>query len=121
MNNDRHRPHLPRAIPPPTAASRPPIRGPRVQADRSRIERQQLGGETRVRVPLSGPVNENWRRAYRLLQLDSTGYFRFRLELESAVVTFTSRHADGTLLFLMEQLDGFLDLVNAKASTDKGI
>jgi hypothetical protein len=80
------------------------------------MERQGLGAEVRIRIPLAGGVDENWRRAYRLVQLDSTGYFRYRLDLESPVVSFTARRADGTLAFLLAQLDAFLDLVNGKAS-----
>jgi hypothetical protein len=88
----------------------------RVHADRSHVERQGSAGETRLRVPLLGAVDEPWRRAYRLIQLDSTGYFRYRLELGSPVVTFTGRHADSDLGFFMNQLDAFLELVNARAS-----
>ncbi len=88
----------------------------RVRADAAGMDRQALGTETRIRLRLSGLVDENWRRAYRLVQLDSTGYFRYRLELESPTVTFTSRPSDGSLSFLMNQLDAFLERVNAQAS-----
>jgi hypothetical protein len=87
-----------------------------VRADRPNAERQGLAGETRARVPLLGAVDERWRRAYRLVQLDSTGYFRYRLELGSPIVTFTGRHADADFGFFMNQLDAFLDLVNTRAS-----
>ena len=88
----------------------------RVRADASRIERQGLGAETRVRVPLDGPVDVNWRCAYRLVQLDSTGYFRYRLDLESPVVGFSVRGTEGTLAASLGQLDAFLELVNGKAN-----
>jgi hypothetical protein len=88
----------------------------RVRADAAGLDRQALGSETRIRVPLSGAIDENWRRAYRLVQLDSTGFFRYRLELEAPIVTFTARPSDGTFSFLMNQLDAFLERVNALAS-----
>jgi hypothetical protein len=88
----------------------------RVQADPTRIDRQGLGAETRVRVPLAGPVDVNWRCAYRLVQLDSTGYFRYRLDLESPVVSFSVRGGEGAMSASLTQLQAFLDLVNAKAS-----
>lgn len=69
-----------------------------------------------MRLPLLGRVDESWRRAYRLVQLDSTGFFRYRLELESPTLTFTARHPDGSLGLLMDQLDVFLERVNAEAS-----
>ena len=109
-----------RPNPPSTRApgAAPPIAPPayRVRVDTGRIERQGLGAETRVRVPLTGRVDENWRRAYRLIQLDSTGYFRYRLDLETPVVTFSTRASDGTVAFHLAQLEAFLDLVNGRAS-----
>jgi hypothetical protein len=107
-----------RTMAPPASAQQARIRPLvyRVRADASRIERQGLGAETRVRVPLNGPVDVSWRCVYRLVQLDSTGYFRYRLDLESPVVSFSVRGTDGTLAASLGQLDAFLELVNSKAS-----
>ncbi len=116
MNPPRLRARGPGIPPPPRQGEERPRPVYRVRTDAAGMDQQSLGSETRVRVPLSGAIDENWRRAYRLVQLDSTGYFRYRLELESPTVTFTARRSDGSLGFLLNQLEAFLQRVNAQAS-----
>ena len=116
MNPPRLRARGPGIPPPPRQGEGPPRPVYHVRADAAGMDKQSLGSETRIRVPLSGLVDENWRRAYRLVQLDSTGYFRYRLELESPTITFTARRSAGSLGSFLNQLEAFLQRVNAQAS-----
>lgn len=89
-----------------------------VAIDRKSLTRQELGSDnTRLQVELTGPVDARWRQAYRLVQLDSTDLFRFRLELEKSAITFVghSRAAD----LLLDRLEAFIATVNQKASSTR--
>ena len=67
----------------------------RIAIDVRGARRREVGrdpaGEPRVSytLPLSGALDDRWRRAFRLVQLEDTGYFRFRLELASPEISFT--------------------------------
>jgi hypothetical protein len=71
----------------------------RIAVDVRGARRREVGldptGEPRVSytLPLSGSLDDRWRRAFRLVQLEDTGYFRFRLELASPAITFTCRES----------------------------
>jgi len=95
----------------------------RVGLDRDHLRRLDIGPGplgTRIRclVPLIGEVDESWRQAFRAVQLEDTGFFRFRLEMGTNAIAFVATDSpDGkeinnelkTLAFL-------LDSVNAVAS-----
>ena len=91
-----------------------------VSLDRAHIRRIEMGPSpvgNRVRcfVPLRGDVDEHWRRSFRAVQLEDTGYFRFRLEMTSNTIAFVS--TDGEELEKELQVLAFLlDAVNAVAS-----
>jgi hypothetical protein len=77
-------------------------------------------GERRVRytIGLAGNVDDRWRRSLRAVQLDDTGFFRYRLEMGSRAVAFTcpEQHAQAELARSLKQLDSFISLVNRTAS-----
>ena len=95
----------------------------RVAMDRAHVERMDLGPGplgTRVRctVPLTGAVDEHWRACFRAVQVEDTGFFRYRLELTSDVVTFT-RTVTGMgneIVSELKTLEFLIEAVNAKAS-----
>lgn len=73
-------------------------------------------GEPRVSytIPLSGALDDRWRRSFRLVQLEETGYFRFRLELASPAISFTCRESRSAaeLSEGIRQLTVLVDRVN---------
>ncbi len=90
-----------------------------VAVNRKSLTRQELGSDnTRFRVELTGPVDACWRQAYRLVQLDSTDLFRFRLDLEKSEITLVGRShlAIADLTPLLDRLEAFVTMVNQKAS-----
>jgi len=100
----------------------------RVTLDVRGVGRREVGiepssGEPRIcyTVPLAGPVDDRWRQAFRILQLDDTGFFRFRLEMASAAITFVCRssRSAGELEAGIRQLSILVDQVN-KAATKMG-
>ncbi len=97
----------------------------RVGFERREILRAELGPGplgTRVRctVPLQGQVDEVWRRTFRTVQLEDTGFFRYRLELTSDVVTFTRTMTSGgsEIASELKSLEFLIGAVNAKATGD---
>jgi len=69
-------------------------------------------------VVLSGSVDERWARAFNIVQLDSTGFARFRLNAGERKVTFQVRTVDGAarVILLLERLDHLVEEVNRNAS-----
>lgn len=95
----------------------------RVGFERSEILRAELGPGplgTRVRctVPLQGQVDEVWRRMFRTVQLEDTGFFRFRLEMGSNRISFTVTETErgGEITAELRTLQFLLDTVSARAS-----
>jgi hypothetical protein len=77
-------------------------------------------GERKVRcsVQLSGTIDEHWRRCFRLVQMDDTGFFRFRLDIAKNVVTFSSPDGEDSPdpAFDMMRLETLVSMVNRRAS-----
>jgi hypothetical protein len=95
----------------------------RVTLDQKGMRRIELGPGplgTRVRclVPLAGDVDEHWRQSFRSVQLEDTGFFRFRLEMSSKTIAFaaTEREDDQGITAELRVLAGLLDSVNTLAS-----
>ncbi len=88
------------------------------------VDHGSLNGEvqgasrTRYSVALIGSVDERWERSYRMIQMEETGFFRFRLEPASKTVSFTVRAGDGPeqVISILERLDTFVEMVNRSAS-----
>jgi hypothetical protein len=95
----------------------------RVAIEGQSVERMDLGpgplgARVRCTVPLSGAVDEHWRACFRAVQVDDTGFFRYRLELTSDVVTFT-RTVTGRgseIASELRSLEFMIEAVNARAS-----
>jgi len=90
-----------------------------VAVDHGTLKGKTLGSQgTRYSVALKGPVDDRWTRSYRLIQMDSTGFFRFRFEVTKQTVSFTARSSDGAdeIILLLERLDALVKLVNRSAS-----
>lgn len=111
----------PRKISAPERTDRPAYA---VSLDPSTLKKHDAGtgpdGERRVRytIGLAGNVDDRWRRSLRAVQLDDTGFFRYRLEMGSRAVAFTcpEQHAQAELARSLKQLDSFISLVNRTAS-----
>jgi hypothetical protein len=92
-----------------------------VALDRREIRRTEvgpagpLGVRVRCFVPLTGDVDEQWRRSFRSVQLEDTGYFRFRLEMGSNTIAFVA-HDGEELERELQVLAYLLDAVNAVAA-----
>ena len=88
-----------------------------VKVERESLIRQDMGSKsTRCRVQLVGLVDDRWRQAYRLLQMDSTDLFRYRLELGTDTIAFQTQ-ADSTADLMLDRLEAFIGSVNVRAST----
>ncbi len=90
-----------------------------VSVDHGTLNGKILGSQgTRYSVALHGPVDDRWARSYRLIQMDSTGFFRFRFDLANRTVSFTARASDGAqeVISILERLDTLVKLVNRSAS-----
>jgi len=98
---------------------------PSVSLDSKSVRRQEAGadsaGERRVlySIALAGPVDNRWRRAFRLVQIEDTGLFRYRLELETDAISFTcsERNAGAKFAAGLRQLDALIARVNRKAAS----
>ena len=96
----------------------------RVALERDRVQRMDLGpgplgSRIRCTVPLTGSVDEHWRACFRAVQVDDTGFFRYRLELTSDVVTFTRTvtGSGGGVDSELKSLEFMIEAVNARASS----
>lgn len=95
-----------------------------VKVDRGTLRKSELPpsplGEPRVRcsVQLSGTIDEHWRRCFRLVQMDDTGFFRFRLDIAKNLVTFSSPDGDDSSdpALDMVRLETLVSMVNRRAS-----
>ncbi len=88
-----------------------------VKITRESLIRQDLGStSSRCRVRLVGLVDDRWRQAYRLLQMDSTDLFRYRLELATNTIAFQCQD-DSTAERMLDRLEAFIGSVNVRAST----
>ncbi len=76
------------------------------------------GTRIRCTVPLTGEVDEAWRTSFRAVQLEDTGFFRFRLEMGSNTITFvvSETPGGGGANAELKTLSFLLDTVNALAS-----
>jgi hypothetical protein len=97
----------------------------RIAVDRARLQKAEVGagpneGRIRCTAPLVGGIDEAWRVSFRSVQLEDSGFFRFRLEMGSNVVTFTAGTAQRgpDMLSELKLLDFLVDTVNAKASRE---
>jgi hypothetical protein len=95
----------------------------RVSLDQKGMRRIELGPGplgTRVRcvVPLTGDVDEHWRQSFRTVQLEDTGFFRFRLEMSSKAIAFaaTEGRDDQDIAAELRVLGFLLNAVNTLAS-----
>jgi hypothetical protein len=77
-----------------------------------------LGTRIRCFLPLTGDVDDHWRQSFRAVQLEDTGFFRFRLEMGSKTIAFVSTETEdgGELAAELKTLAFLLDAVNAVAS-----
>lgn len=95
-----------------------------VSVDPNSLRKHDAGvgpdGERRVRytIDLAGLVDDLWRRSLRAVQLDDTGFFRYRLEMGSRAIAFTcvEQHGQVELTKSLRQLDTLISLVNRAAS-----
>ncbi len=90
--------------------------------DSDRVDRQEVtlnrDGEEGLRytVELIGPVDERWRKSFRTVQLNETGFYRYRLDESGNSIRFVCRRSEG-LGELLARLKSFLTLVNEEASS----
>jgi hypothetical protein len=89
-----------------------------VAVDHSTLKGEPSGTDTRYTVALIGPMDEVWAEAYRILQADSTGFRRLRLDCASRTVSFTCRAIDGPaqVFDILERLDALIKRVNRQIS-----
>ena len=74
------------------------------------------GSRVRCTVALVGNVDETWRKCFRAVQLEDTGFFRFRLEMGSSTITFlVSESRGGEVASELKTLDYLLDAANSLA------
>lgn len=74
------------------------------------------GSRVRCTVALVGNVDETWRKCFRAVQLEDTGFFRFRLEMGSNTITFlVSESRGGEVASELKTLDYLLDAANSLA------
>ena len=97
-----------------------PHRAYSISLDRRNMRRTEmgpgpLGSRVRCFVPLRGEVDEQWRRSFRTVQLEDTGYFRFRLEMAANTVAFVA-HDGEELEKELQVLEFLLNAVNTAAS-----
>jgi len=111
--------------PAPATPARPPgSPAYAVSFDPRNLKRHEAGvgpdGEPRVRytIALAGQVDDRWRRSFRLVQVEETGYFRYRLEMASWTIAFTcaESQAEAELATSLKQIGILLGLVNRAAS-----
>src|ERR1700694_1091113 len=59
-----------------------------VAVEKGSLESETFSENIKYSVSLSGLVDERWSRAFHIVQLDSTGFFLYRLEPTYRIVTF---------------------------------
>ena len=88
------------------------------QVRRTEMGSAPVGTRVRCTVPLTGDVDEAWRTAFRAVQLEDTGFFRFRLEMGSNTIAFVVSQSPGggEANAELKTLSFLLDAVNALAN-----
>lgn len=96
-----------------------------IALDRESLDREEVALDNegdeglRYRVRLTGNVDEHWRRAFHFVQLNSTGFYRYRLDTDTPTVSFNARQ-DDTIRDIGEvvaRLKAFLGVVNRTATS----
>lgn len=89
-----------------------------VGVDHSTLKGEPSGTDVRYSVALTGPVDQVWAEAYRILQADSTAFRRLRLDVQSRTVSFTCRGIEGPaqVFDILERLDALIKRVNLQVS-----
>ncbi len=69
-------------------------------------------------VGLAGVIDDRWAHAFNIVQLDSTGFFRYRFDAGVRRVFFQVRSQDGAarVILMLERLDQLIEEVNRNAS-----
>ena len=69
-------------------------------------------------VGLTGLIDDRWAHAFNIVQLDSTGFFRYRFDPGVKRVFFQVRSQDGAarVILMLERLEGLIEEVNRNAS-----
>jgi hypothetical protein len=96
-----------------------------VEIDRNSVSSEEVAlgrdGEEGLRytVRLAGYIDDRWRKSFRFVQQNSTGFFRFRLEERQDAISFTVRRTDGReeVEAVLARLTSFVTLVNRSASS----
>ena len=96
-----------------------------VTLDPESLEGQEVAfgneGDEGVRysVGLKGTVDDHWRTAFKFVQLNATGFYRYRLDEKSPKISFQARGSDrmSDVSAVVSRLGSFLALVNRTASS----
>jgi hypothetical protein len=92
-----------------------------VRVDRSALGRQVLGPLfARLRIKLSGSIDDHWRRSYGVVAGGADSFSRFILDQKEGAVSFTCRSTDGAAQvdLLVQRLELLLELANLHATTN---
>jgi hypothetical protein len=92
-----------------------------VRVDRTAMRREALGPLfARLRVKLSGSLDEHWRRSYDVVAAGDESFSRFILDQQGGTVSFTSRSTDDAarVELVMQRLELLLDLANLHAASE---
>lgn len=89
-----------------------------VTVEKGSLESEPHSDNVKYSVSLSGAVDERWCRAFHIVQLDSTGFFLYRLEPIYRIVTFQlpSDAHPTRVTRLVERLERLVGDVNHSAS-----
>ena len=89
-----------------------------VAVEKGSLESETFSENIKYSVSLSGLVDERWSRAFHIVQLDSTGFFLYRLEPTYRIVTFqvASDASPARVTRLVERLERLVEDVNRSAS-----
>jgi hypothetical protein len=88
-----------------------------VAVEKGSLESEKFSENIKYSVSLSGLVDERWSRAFHIAQLDSTGFFLYRLEPTYRIVTFqvASDASPARVARLVERLERLVEDVNRSA------
>lgn len=89
-----------------------------VGVDHSTLKGETSGTDIRYSVALTGLVDQVWAEAYRILQADSTGFRRLRLDAANRTVSFTCHGIEGPaqVFDILERLDALIKRVNLQVA-----
>ena len=91
-----------------------------IRVDRSTTRREDLGPLfARMRVKLSGPIDDQWRRSYNEVVGGADSFSRFVLDPKDGTVSFSSRSTDDAarVELVIQRLELLLELANLHATT----